>query len=64
MTSNILIIFIWRNGRVRGERGVVLVVSLILIVILSLLGNLCISSKRMCLHMRAGCGSIPAHAAI
>ena len=28
------------------------------------LGNLCISSKRMCLHMRAGCGSIPAHAAI
>jgi Transposase and inactivated derivatives, IS1 family len=28
------------------------------------LGNLCISPQRMCLHMRAGCGSIPAYAAI
>ena len=27
-------------------------------------GNLCISPQRMCLHMRAGCGSIPAYAAI
>ena len=27
------------------------------------LGNLCISPQRMCLHMRAGCGSIPAYAA-
>ncbi len=29
-----------------------------------LLGNLCINPQRMCLHMRAGCGSIPAYAAI
>ncbi len=28
------------------------------------LRNLCISPQRMCLHMRAGCGSIPAYAAI
>ena len=28
------------------------------------LGTLCITPSRMCLHMRAGCGSIPAHAAI
>ena len=28
------------------------------------LGNLCISPQRMRLHMRAGCGSIPAYAAI
>jgi hypothetical protein len=28
------------------------------------LRNLCISRQRMCLHMRAGCGSIPAYAAI
>lgn len=28
------------------------------------LGNLCINPQRMCLHMRAGCGSIPAYAAI
>ena len=27
------------------------------------LGNLCINPQRMCLHMRAGCGSIPAYAA-
>ena len=27
------------------------------------LRNLCISPQRMCLHMRAECGSIPAHAA-
>ena len=27
------------------------------------LGNLCINPQRMCLHMGAGCGSIPAHAA-
>ena len=31
---------------------------------LSHLGNLCINPQRMCLHMRAGCGSIPAYAAI
>ena len=29
-----------------------------------MLRNLCISRQRMCLHMRAGCGSIPAYAAI
>ena len=28
------------------------------------LRNLCINPQRMCLHMRAGCGSIPAYAAI
>ena len=28
------------------------------------LGNLCITPQRMYLHMRAGCGSIPAYAAI
>ena len=27
------------------------------------LGSLCINPQRMCLHMRAGCGSIPAYAA-
>ena len=31
---------------------------------LHLVGNLCINPQRMCLHMRAGCGSIPAYAAI
>lgn len=29
-----------------------------------ILGNLCITPQRMCLHMRAGCLSIRAHAAI
>lgn len=42
MTSNLLITPVWRSGRARSERGVVLVVSLILIVILSLLGTFAI----------------------